>query len=60
MDPLTSGNYTYLPNDELMEKWHDYVNVADDDPVRTGIVVEICCTDNPDVEYYHDAFYGLL
>lgn len=60
MDPLTSGNYTYLPNDELMERWRDSLAVADSDPVRTGIVVEICCTDNPDVEHYHDAFYGLL
>lgn len=60
MDPLTSANYTYLPNDELMDKWHDSGEGASDNAARTGIVVEICCTDNPDVEHYHDGFYGLM
>lgn len=56
MDPLTSGNYTYLPNDQLDERWHNCKNSH----VRVGVTVEICCTNKPDVERYNHAFYGLM
>ena len=45
MDPSTSANYTFIPNDRLEQRWHDYEE--DDSGNRTkyihsGIVVELC------------------
>lgn len=63
MDPSTSANYTYIPNDKLESRWHDYEidergNRSDN--VQAGIVVELCSGQQPDGERYYDAFYGLM
>jgi len=34
MDPSTLGNYTYVPEDEFMERWHD----EDSDEAKTRLV----------------------
>lgn len=63
MDPSTAGNYTYIPNKKLMERWHDY-NVDENnqryDLIQWGIVIELCGDQEPDGERYQDAFFGLM
>lgn len=61
MDPSTSANYTYIPNDKMMERWHDYekINGEPKDLIQAGIVVEIRGSETPDGERFKDAFYGL-
>ena len=61
MDPSTNGNYTYIPKDKLVARWHDYG--TDDngqryDCIQLGIIVRLKGT--PDGETYNDAFYGLM
>ena len=62
MDPSTAGNYTYIPKDKLVARWHDY-NVDENnqryDSIQLGLIVEIC-GNKPEGERYHDAFYGLM
>ncbi len=63
MDPSTGGNYTYIPQDKLVARWHDYnydENNQRYDLIQMGLVVNICGTDTPDGERYYDAFYGLM
>ena len=62
MDPSTAGNYTYISNDRLMERWRDYDGVTREtgmDMVQGGIVVEINRNVQPDCERYKDVFYKL-
>lgn len=62
MDPSTAGNYTYIPKDKLVARWHDYgidENNHRYDLVQVGIVVKIN-VEEPDGERYRDAFYGLM
>ena len=63
MDPSTSGNYTYIPKDKLVARWHDYACDSNNqryDLIQTGIIVELNGNEEPDGERYHDAFYGLM
>lgn len=63
MDPSTSGNYTYIPKDKLVARWHDNAydsNNQSYDLIQTGIIVELNGNEEPDGERYHDAFYGLM
>lgn len=63
MDPATAGNYTYIPKNKLVQRWHDYsVDEANqrNDMVQLGIIVELCGDEEPDGERYKDAFYGLM
>lgn len=62
MDPSTAGNYTYIPKDKLVSRWHDYFydNGQRCDELQLGIIVELCGSEEPDGELYKDAFYGLM
>lgn len=63
MDPSTAGNYTYIPKDKLVNRWHDY-DVDEDnhryETMQLGIVVTWLGDHEPDGERYQDAFYGLF
>ena len=62
MDPSTAANYTYIPNNKLMERWHDYEGTeltSESRIVQAGIVVKLLRDEVPDGERYKDAFYGL-
>ncbi len=62
MDPSTAANYTYISNESLMERWHDYegaVRTPDTEVSNAGIVVELCGNEQPDCERYKDVFYKL-
>ncbi|MBO4863739.1 MAG: C39 family peptidase [Eubacterium sp.] len=62
MDPSTGANYTYIPNDKLISRWHAYEIDENDQNIKTfqmGIVVEYKGGE-PDCEKYKDAFYGLM
>jgi len=39
MDPSTLGNYTYIPTDEFLMRWHDHDSYSDTDLKQFGIVV---------------------
>ncbi|MDO4199616.1 MAG: C39 family peptidase [Clostridia bacterium] len=62
MDPSTAGNYTYIPKDKLVARWHDY-NVDENnqryDIVQCGLVVKIDVK-KPDCEKHADHLYGLM
>lgn len=62
MDPSTAGNYTYIPKDKLVARWHDY-NVDEEnqryDAIQWGIVVKLNM-DKPDGEKHANHFYGLM
>ena len=63
MDPSTSGNYTYIPKDKLVARWHDYAYDSNNqlyNLAQVGIIVELNGNEEPDGERYHDAFYGLM
>lgn len=62
MDPSTAANYTYISNERLMERWHDYegaIRTPDTEVIQAGIVVELCGSEQPDCERYKDVFYKL-
>lgn len=62
MDPSTAGNYTYISNDRMMERWHDYEGAVLQDEskvVQAGIVVKMNGNETPDCERYNDAYYKL-
>lgn len=62
MDPSTAANYTYIPKNKLMARWHDY-NVDDNnqryDVVQCGIVVKINVA-KPDCVKHAKHLYGLM
>ena len=63
MDPSTSGNYTYITRDNLVQRWHGYTTDENNqraDMIQMGIVVDFCSGNQPDGEKYQDAFYGLM
>lgn len=53
MDPSTLGNYTYIPNDQLLKRWHD--GDEEHQVYQAGIVVT-----NPGPSYRRDAFLPML
>ena len=62
MDPSTAGNYTYIPKDQLLARWHNYHidgNGQRYDTIQMGIIVKYNGGE-PDCERYKDAFYGLM
>ena len=62
MDPSTAGNYTYIPKNKLVPRWHDY-NVDENnqryDMVQYGLIVKINVK-KPDCEKHADHLYGLM
>lgn len=61
MDPSTAANYTYIPKDKLVARWHDY-DIIDGqrcDAIQLGLVVKIN-VDKPDGEKHADHLYGLM
>jgi len=49
MDPSTLGNYTYIPNEEFLDRWHDTDSDNVTQLVHFGIVISKSAPDyNPD------------
>ena len=63
MDPLVSGNYTYIPKNKLLERWHGYEMDGNNQRVdynRAGVVVTFVGDQRPECERYKNVFYGLM
>ena len=41
MDPSTLGNYTYIPNEEFLDRWHDIDNDEVTELVHLGIIIHM-------------------
>lgn len=62
MDPSTEANYTYIPKDKLVARWHDY-NVDENnkryDAIQLGLIIKINVK-KPDGEKHAGHIYGLM